>query len=226
MEPTAVSVSEPLVFSYPLLPPADEAGWEALVRRHEGSMRFRVVHFLERLGQPPERELLDEIIQDVYCRLFEDALRRWRGRTEAELLAYLGTIAERTAIDHLRVAQAAKRNGFRRVHLGRRIEAIPDSRDPERDLLHAEAQRLVLRRSRELARGGEGRRRNVWVARMVILEGWTNQEIAGRAGGRISPGNVACLIHRLRRRLQRQGFGKSSGSRRSPLRRWRRGHAV
>jgi len=225
MVPTAEPVSAALPFKNPLVPPPDEAGWEALVHRHEGAMRFRVLHFLERLGQQPGRDLIDEILQDVYCRLFEHALRRWRGSSEAELLAYLGTIVERTAIDHLRMAQADKRNGFRRVHPGRRIEAIPDPRNPELDLLHAEAQRLVLRRSREQARG-EGRRRNIWVARMAILEGWTNQEIASRAGGRISPANVASLIHRLRKRLQRQGFGKRSGSRRSPLRPWRRSRAA
>ncbi len=207
MEPTAVPAFEPLPFSDPFFPPSGAAGWGAILCQHEGSIRARVARLLDRLGQPVRREMLDEILQDVYCRFFEEALRRWRGRTVAELLAYVGKIAERITLDHVRVARTGRRCGVRQVRLGRRIEMIADPRDPEQDLLHAEAQRLVLRRCRELS-SHRGRRRNVWVARLSFLEGWTNREIAGAAGGRISADNVACLVHRFRRRLARQGFGR------------------
>ncbi len=119
-----------------------------------------------------------------------------------ELLAYMAVIAERTVVDHLRMAQANKRTGFREVYLGRRIEQIADPRNPEQELLLAESRTAVLRRCRE-APSRAGRRRNAWVARLALLEGWTNQEIARAAGGRLSPASVACLIHRLRRRLAR-----------------------
>lgn len=202
MEPTVDSTSEPFPFSSLPLPPAGEAGWEDIVRRHEGALRARVWRFLERAGQPPGKELVEEILQEAYCRLFGEALRRWRGRTVRELLAYLGVIAERAAIDHIRKVQAQKRTGFREVELGRRIEQIPDPRNPERDLLLAEARTAVLRRCRSLP-SRAGRRRNAWVARLAFLEGWTYQEIARAAGGRLSPESIACLVHRLRRRLAR-----------------------
>lgn len=183
--------------------PAGEAGWEGIVREHEGMLRARIWRLFERVGQQPGRDLVEEILQEVYCRLFEDALRRWRGRTLGELLAYLGIIAERTAVDHLRLAQASQRIGYHEISLGRRrMEQIPDPRDPELDLLHAENQAVLLRRCREMP-SRRGRRRNEWVARLALLEGWTNQEIAQAAGGRLSPANVACLVHRLRRRLAR-----------------------
>jgi len=203
MEPTAESTSD-CFSSFPLpLPPAGGAEWEDIIREHEGMMRGRIWRLFERVGQQPGRELMEEIVQDVYCRLFGDALRRWRGRSVCELIAYMGTIAERTAVDHLRMIQASKRTGIREVFLGRRrIEQIADPRNPERDLLLAESRTVVLRRCRDLS-SRAGRRRNVWVARLALLEGWTNQEIAQAAGGRISPGNVACLVHRLRRRLAR-----------------------
>jgi RNA polymerase sigma factor (sigma-70 family) len=203
MEPTAEATSDSFPFSPLLLPPAGGAGWEDIVRDHEGMMRARIWRLFERVGQQPSKELLEEIVQEIYCRLFDDALRRWRGTTVRELIAYMGIIAERTAVDHLRTVQAHKRTGIREVSLGRRrIEQIPDPRDPEQDLLLAESRIAVLRRCRDLP-SRAGRRRNVWVARLALLEGWSHQEIAQAAGGRISPGNVACLVHRLRRRLAR-----------------------
>lgn len=203
MEPTAEATSEPLPFSSLPLPPAGEAGWEDIVREYEGIMRARIWRLFERVGQQPGRELVEEIVQEVYCRLFDDALRRWRGTTVRELIAYMGIIAERTVVDHLRRIQADKRTGIREVFLGRRrIEQIPDPRDPERDLLLAESRTAVLRRCRDLPTRA-GRRRNVWVARLALLEGYTNQEIAQAARGRLSPASVACLVHRLRRRLAR-----------------------
>jgi RNA polymerase sigma factor (sigma-70 family) len=202
MEPTAEATFESFPFSSLPLPPAGEAGWEDIVHEHEGMMRARIWRLFERVGQQPRKELIEEIVQEIYCRLFGDARRRWRGTTVRELLAYMGIIAERTVVDHLRTVHANKRTGFREVCLGRRIELIPDPRDPEQDLLLAESRTAVLRRCRDLpTRAG---RRNVWVARLALLEGWTNQEIAQAAGGRLSPANVACLVHRLRRRLARR----------------------
>jgi RNA polymerase sigma factor (sigma-70 family) len=201
MEPTVDTTFESFPFSSLTLPPAGDAGWEDIVREHEGMMRARIWRLFERVGQPPGKELVEEIVQEVYCRLFGDALKRWRGRSVRELLAFMGTIAERTVVDHLRKVQATKRTGIREICLGRRIELIPDPRDPEQDLLLAESRSVVLRRCLDApSRRG---RRNVWVARMALLEGYTNQEIAQAAGGRLSPANVACLVHRLRRRLAR-----------------------
>lgn len=219
MEPTAQLKSEALsVFD----PARRERGWETLVREHEGVMRARIWNLLDRLGYQPGREMVEELVQEAYCRLFDHALRRWRGTTLRELLAYMGVIAERTVLDGHRGAQARKRNDIREVYLGRRrIEQIPDPRDPEQDLLLAETQDVLLRRCRELP-ARRGRERNAWVARLAFLEGWTHEEIASAAGGRISPANVACLIHRLRRRLARQGFGPTRpdrGSRRRGSRR-------
>lgn len=190
---------------------------EALIRKHEGVLRSRVWRLFERLGRPPGRELVEEIVQEAYCRLLEDALPRRRGRTVGELLSFLGTIAERAVLDHLRSVQAGKRDRSREVSLGRRIEQIPDpAGDPERDLLRAETERLLVRHCRDTSRdtSWERGRRNAWVARLALLEGWSNQEIASAAGGRLSPAMVACLVHRFRRRLERDGFAPARRGRR------------
>lgn len=215
MEPRAESLPECFLVSSPSLSANGEARWETLVRQYQGGLRKRIWRLLERLGHPPKREQVEEIVQDVYCRLLlQESLRRWRGRTVGELMGYVGTIADRTVFDHLRVAQTGRRHGIREVRMGRRLEQLPDPRqNPERDLLQAETRRLVLRRCHD-ASARAGRRRNVWVARLALLEGWTNREIAGAAGGRLSPGNVACLVHRLRRRLVREGLTPRRSKRR------------
>lgn len=214
MEPRAESPTEILPFSIPSLSLAGEESWETVVRRYEKALRSRIWRQLERLDHPPGADLVDEILQDVYCRLLQQALHRLRGRSAGELLAYVGTIAENVAFDHVRLARAGKRHSSREVRLGRRLEQISDPRqNPERDLLHAESQRQVLRSCRDTSRHGR-RRRNVWVARLAFLEEWSSQEIAGAARGRLSPGHVACLIHRLRRRLLREGFAPPRRKRR------------
>jgi RNA polymerase sigma factor (sigma-70 family) len=222
MEPTAERVFDSrsdLCLFDPTLPPDGSGGWESIVREHEGAMRSRIWSLLGRLGLRPGRELVEEIVQEAYCRLFSEALRRWRGRTLRELLAYMGVIAERAVLDHFRGTQAGKRSG-REVRLGRQVEKIADPRNPERDLLHAEAEAVLVRRCGELSARRESRR-SAWVARLAFLEGCTNQEIAGAAGGRLSPGHVACLVHRLRRRLAENGF--PPGTRRQPAGSRRRG---
>lgn len=194
------------------------------LRQFEGVLHARIRRALTAMALRAEPELVEEILQEVYCRLLElEVLRRWRGRTSGELAAYLGTIAERTTVDLARQARASKRDGAREVHLPRnRMEQIPDPRQsPERDLLLADAGRAVLRRCRTMTVRGT-RARNTWVARLALLEGWTSQEIAHASGGRLSPGSVSCLIHRIRRRLVRDGGARRSAQRPAQSRRRRR----
>lgn len=189
------------------------------IRDHQGVLCARIRRALTLMAVRPEPALVEEILQEVYCRLLGmGALRRLRGRTPGELISYLGIIAERTAYDHARQSRASKRDGTREVRLTRRrMEQIPDPRQcPERDLLLAETERHFLGRCRDLPERGP-RGRNAWVARLALVEGWTSREIADVSGGRLSAAYVACLIHRLRRRFELEGAARSA-SRRHPRR--------
>ncbi len=190
------------------------------IRDHEGVLCARIRRALTLMATRPDPALVEEILQEVYCRLLGmGALRRLRGRTQGELIAYLGTIAERTAYDHARQSRASKRDGTREVRLTRRrMEQIPDPRQcPERDLLLAETERHFLGRCRDMPERG-ARGRNAWVARLALIEGWTSREIADASGGRLSAAYVACLIHRLRRRFELEGAAARAASRRQPRR--------
>jgi RNA polymerase sigma factor (sigma-70 family) len=190
--------------------------WSAVVRRHDARLRGRVRRTLNRLGLRAQLELVDEIVQDVYCRLLEGGehrLRQGGSGSDTSLLAYLGTIAERTVLDQVRTASALKRTGLSTVRLGRlsrrarrAVERIADpGPTPEQTAMRSEGRRQLLDRCREMRGLGPGRR-NAWVMRLAVLEGYSSREIAAAAGGRVSPHTIDMLVHRLRRRLARSGF--------------------
>lgn len=199
----------------------------AQIRDHEGALCARIRRVLLAMDLRPDPEVVEEILQEVHYRLLvTGALRRLRGRSLGELIAFLGTVAERSAFDHVRQARASKRDGAREVRLGRRkLEQIPDPRQsPERDLLLADTERHFLRRCRDLPERGP-RGRNAWVARLALVEGWTSREIAEASGGRLSAEYVACLIHRLRRRFELEEAARSA-CRRQPRRSLRRAPGI
>jgi hypothetical protein len=188
--------------------------WGAVVRRHDARLRSRVRRVLWRSGLRPQTETVDEVVQEVYCRLIESGRHRLQARsgTDPELLSYLGIVAERTTLDHVRQTTAQKRSAVVPIRLlfGRRsrrtMEGIPDpGPTPEQEAIHRERQRDLLDRCRRIRGLGSGRR-NAWVMRMAVLEGYTSHEIARAAGGRMTSHSVDMLIHRLRRRLSRDGF--------------------
>jgi DNA-directed RNA polymerase specialized sigma24 family protein len=194
---------------------APAVDWGAVVHRHDARLRSRVRRVLCRSGLRPQTETVEEVVQEVYCRLIESGRHRLcqaRSSTDPELLSYLGIVAERTTLDHVRVTTAQKRSAVIPIRLlfGRRsrryMEGIPDpGPTPEQDAIHRERQRDLLERCRRIRGLGSGRR-NAWVMRLAVLEGYTSHEIARAAGGRMTSHNVDMLIHRLRRRLSRDGF--------------------
>jgi DNA-directed RNA polymerase specialized sigma24 family protein len=194
---------------------APAVDWGAVVRRHDARLRSRVRRVLCNSGLRPQTETVDEVVQEIYCRLIESGRHRLcqaGSSTDPELLSYLRIVAERTTLDQIRLATALKRSAVAPIRLlfGRRsrrfMEWIPDpGPTPEQAALHRERQRDLLDRCRRMRGLGSGRR-NAWVMRMAVLEGYTSQEIARAAGGRLTSHNVDMLVHRLRRRLARDGF--------------------
>jgi DNA-directed RNA polymerase specialized sigma24 family protein len=185
--------------------------WGALLlRRHDGAIRRRVRRTLRGIGLRVGSELVEEIVQEIYCRLFDDGaarLRNCHGGSNAALASYLGTIAEHAVVDHVRCATALKRGGLDMVRRSRRqIERIADpGHDPEYLAVCRDHRREFLDRCRTLRGLGSGRR-NAWVMRLALLEGYSSHEIARAAGGRLTPRGIDLLVHRIRRRLARDGF--------------------
>lgn len=206
--PTSQSGPTPAWSAEPWSPPT----WGDLVRRYGPQLRARLGRTLLRGGWRPLPERIDELVQEVYCRLLAAGGRRlggFRGDTRAQLEAYLGRIAERIAIDELRAMRAAKRDGRRLAQLGLlEPEALERTVDPEGtpldQLLTEERWRQFSSACRRLAARRTGRR-DAHIARLAILEGWTSREIARILGGRLRPSSIDSVLHRLKRRLAAEG---------------------
>jgi DNA-directed RNA polymerase specialized sigma24 family protein len=102
-----------------------EAAWETLIRRYAAGIEARVRRALRRAGVRPRGEQIEEIVQEVYCRLLADGswrLRQCRATSQYQIGAFLGKVAERVALDHVRAARAQKRGGNAR---GRGASAAP-----------------------------------------------------------------------------------------------------
>src|SRR4029079_5409069 len=94
--------------------PEDEAGWEEMMRLHHRRLRRRIRSALAFYRIDPARDAVDEVAQEVYCRLLAQGGRRLaqcRAEHEEQVAAYLGRIAERVVIDQIRIGGAAKRGG-------------------------------------------------------------------------------------------------------------------
>ena len=195
---------------------ADGPDWGAIVRYHDRQLTSRVRRVLCRMGLRAFPELVEELMQEVYCRLLEsgaERLRSCRGGSEPQLIAFMGIIAERVVLDHLRLVSARKRTGQETIRLGRlgrqsrrTVQRLPDlGPNPEEVALQREGERLLLDRCRRLRGIGSGPL-NAWVVRMAVVEGYSSREIAAAAGGRLTPHNVDHLVYRIRRRLAKSGM--------------------
>jgi RNA polymerase sigma factor (sigma-70 family) len=194
-----------------LLPSAerpDAPAWRDLVQRYGPRLRVRLGRTLRRAGWQARPDRVDDLLQEVFCRLLAAGRRRpdaFRGTSAQQLDAYLGRIAERVAVDELRSVYALKRDSRRLGREGlsshRSIErAVDPAGTPLDRLLLRERRRLFVARCGRLA-GPRSRRHAAHVARLALIEGWSSREIVRALGGRLAASSVDSLVHRLRRRL-------------------------
>lgn len=198
---------------------AFQAAWEELVGRFDRSLRIQVCRWLKSAGLPVEPELIEERVQEVYCRLLQGGagrLRRLLQWSERQVVTYISRVAQRVVVDELRANAAAKRGGGGAWVIistcGKEIadKAVDPRGTPEDQILLAEHRRLLLERCRPIVEsmlGCADRRRSLRVLRLVLLEGWSSQEVCRAEGGRLAPSTVDTLVHRVRRRLAESGFG-------------------
>ena len=206
--------SKPRAVAVPCRTPRAEsgaAGWEEIIIRHRARLRCRVRRTLQRAGVRPRADQVEELTQDVYCRLLARGARRLaacRGESESEIGAYLGKAAERVVFDQLRAARALKRGGrcVCEAAADDAEQVIDPAGSPEERLLAAERRQQLLARCGALA-GLRFTRRGARVLELALLCGWSGADIAG-ALGEATPRGVEQLLRELRRRLR--GAGRRS----------------
>lgn len=204
----------------------DPVTWERLFHRYRHRLAGVARRTLARYGARWAPDEVEEAVQEAWCRL----VQHWGPRSlglpragEGRTFTYLARTTRNVVVDWLRAASAKKRGGgWQRVGRGSAVlDRMLDAGDsPEEVLLGRELRGLFLARCRALLPRRE--RRDVRVLELAILDGWSSGEISRRIGGRLSPGAVASLVLRVRRRLDADGAdGVERWSRRPARRRVR-----
>ena len=191
----------------------DERAWRELVRCLEPKLRAAVARVLRRLEQPSSADVVEDLVQDVYCRLLERAGAggAFRGESEGEVAAYLQRVCESVVVDALRGRSTIKRGvGARFVDVGggegSAAEVVADGgATPEAECLHREVRELLLDGCRRLL-GGRALERNLIIFELAVLDGWTSREIAEGFDWGIKVGSIDSVVHRQRRKLKRRGL--------------------
>jgi DNA-directed RNA polymerase specialized sigma24 family protein len=192
-------------------PTAAAAEWTRLAEYLTPRLRGAVTGALTRCRTSFRGELVEELVQEVWCRLLaadRRALRDYRGGCGKEASAYLRRIAATVVYDRLRAERAGKRRPVRLLALESPLldsDRMADrSGCPERRLLAREQLRGLERLCVELV-AGRRRRERLIVARLALVEGSSSGEIVARLGAPWTVGRVNSFLFRLRRRLEAHG---------------------
>lgn len=179
--------------------------WSRLVRRYRRPLRAIARRLLRLHGLPSRSEDVQELIQDLWCRVFERAPGAVVEAGDGTL-TYLGTTLRNLAADRLRAASAKKRGGLRRrVSLGA-LGALPSpDASPEERLLGREERHRLLARIRPLSSASR-RRRDLMIFERALLDGWSSRRIARALGDTLAPSSIDSLVHRLRRNFAAEGI--------------------
>jgi RNA polymerase sigma factor (sigma-70 family) len=189
----------------------DERAWHEFVLRFQPRLRAGVARVLRRLDQAATTDSVEDLVQDVYCRLLERGAGAFRGDSEGEVLTYLQRVCESVVVDRLRGRATAKRGG--RAHFvelgesdGALVEVVADGgSSPEARCLNRELRGLLLDGCRGLL-DGQWRERNLAIFELAVLDGWTSREIAQRFDCGLKTGSIDSVIHRQRRKLKQRGL--------------------
>ncbi len=212
MEPTVDP--RPVRTAVPAIVPRaeDEAGWEEMMRRHHRRLRRRIRSALTFYRIRPGRDAVDEVAQEVYCRLLAQSGRRLaqcRAESEDQVAAYLARVAERVVVDQVRIGSAAKRGGglvgLDWTRVGGLVKNLIDPSGTPEDRVLARERLARLAAACRQAGAGAAWRRDARILRLALFDGWTSREISRHLGGRLAPSSVDSRIHRLRRRVAGSG---------------------
>jgi DNA-directed RNA polymerase specialized sigma24 family protein len=195
--------------------PRDPRLWDGLVRRHGARLKAVVRRALRRRRHPATDELVEDLVQEVWCRVFERCRHRLVGLAagaEGHLtFSYLAQMARNVAVDRVRAERAAKRGGgwLRRDAAGEEGDAIalvPDpAPGPEQRLLARERRRRFRQRCRPyVSRRRTGR--DLAIVERALIDGWSSRQILRALDGRLSESSVDTLVHRVRRGLASEGI--------------------
>lgn len=193
--------------------------WEVFVRRYGPWLHRRCWYSLARWDAEPRWDDVEELVQEVYCRLLENRRHRlinFRGDSEKALRTFLAKVVRTVVVNHMRYRRAARRYNDRSErdllyshradkHLWEPpLDQVPClSRSPE-CRAQAAQQRDQLRDGCRRNLGRRSWRRDADILCRALLDGWRSRDIAPEVC--LSPSAVDSALGRARRRLEAAGF--------------------
>ncbi|HEV8631477.1 MAG TPA: sigma-70 family RNA polymerase sigma factor [Thermoanaerobaculia bacterium] len=179
---------------------AHGAFWDQFARRYGREVSRCVALAMRRAGWRPQAPDIDELVQEVYCRVLAARpavpLTAW---PPAQVWSYLHRIARSVVIDELRSRGARKRGGGHGAAGPAACDRRAPGPTPEERLLARERAADLRRRVRSL--GEEHGPRNLRILELSAIEGCTAAEISRHLAGALTPSSVHTVLHRLRRQL-------------------------
>lgn len=182
--------------------------WDEFARHHGHELVRCVAAAMRRIGWRAEPCEVDEMVQEVYCRLLTSRLPIDIGDwTPRQLWAFLQRIVRNVIVDEVRTRCAKKRGGPERIGDVRQQNAggtlgehHAPGPTPEERLLAREGARALRRRVHELG-GPEHGARNLRILELAAVEGCTAAEISRRLAGALTASSIHTVLHRLRHQL-------------------------
>lgn len=182
--------------------------WEEFAHAQGHELVRCVAAAMRRIGWRAEPCEVDEVVQEVYCRLLVSRLPIDIGEwTQRQLWAFLQRVVRNVIVDEVRTRCAKKRGGpehngdARQQNAGGTLgEHRAPGPTPEERLLVREGARALRRRVHELG-GAEHGARNLRILELAAVEGCTAAEISRRLAGALTASSIHTVLHRLRHQL-------------------------
>jgi hypothetical protein len=181
------------------------------LHRYEQTIRRTILQTLRQKRVDSPEELIDDLLQDVYCHLLSDEGRRLRAcrqSAEPSRTVYLCRTAERVTLDWVR-RQTSHKRSYRHTRywgLAIRLEelgTLSAEQDPEMRLLRRDSYQRLLKRMASSRPGRDLRQplSYLWLSAVGEL---TCTEIAA-ASTSTTPGAVTAALARLKQQLRAVG---------------------
>jgi RNA polymerase sigma factor (sigma-70 family) len=189
----------------------DPVIWQSFEQFFKPRLLAGVKRALWRSHQKVDPDLVDELLQETYCRFLardRRVLKAFSGGCDGEACVYVMRVAESVTLDRLRRGAATKRGAEYCLVRGRTAESLANlmldpSVSPEARAVQRDLWRRFWKRCENLS-GSRDSKRDLEILDLALFQGWTSREIAVAKG--LRPSTVDTVIHRLRRRLGRHGL--------------------
>jgi RNA polymerase sigma-70 factor, ECF subfamily len=194
------------------------AAWEEFVHRTQRLIASTIIKVASAWG-PPSKQVVDDLVQDVYVKLCKDEariLRDFEARHEGALFGFLKVVAANTTRDHFKASGAAKRQTDK---VAESVDVADQANAPETSSTMSTADRELLIRDidRILCQSldPETRDRDRLVFWLHYRTGLPAQAIAARRSVGLTVKGVESLLRRLTA-LVRSHVSTAQNSKRIP----------